>query len=131
MLDDRVTNSQIQTLTCPRRHYLMYELGLRRDGDRRALNIGTAIHEGIHHRNLLRMEDVANAEADCRGIEYGVEKFMEFAPAADTPAYADYRRDLQVVWALLTGYFWRYSEWDAGIEIVDSERQFAVHSKKG
>ena len=125
-MEDRVTNSQIQTLSCPRRHYLQYGIGLRKTGDRRALDMGTAFHEGIHHRNLLRMDDVPNTEADAAGVAHGVGKFAEDVPPPDSEAYTDYRRDIQVVWALLTGYFWRYSERDRDIRIIDSEREFAV-----
>lgn len=46
---DIITNSRVQTLICPQKHYLKYELGLERvdDEEREVIYFGNLAHEGL------------------------------------------------------------------------------------
>lgn len=120
-LDRRLTHSQIQTYRgCPRKHQLAYVLGLRRDEEHEALRIGSAIHKALELSDELggfTMEVVDRATALYNDlINNSTEEWG--------PDY--YRREREVVYRLLCGYYWRWKEMDQQIEVVANEQVFEM-----
>lgn len=56
---DIITNSRVQTLICPQKHYLKYEVGLERvdDEEREVIYFGNLMHEGLERYYLALKEE--------------------------------------------------------------------------
>lgn len=94
----RLTNSQIGTYrTCQRREYYSYRLGVRPDGQSKALRFGTMIHHGI--------------ELACKGMspDDAVKSVSDYYEGIQWSGVGN-PRDIEIehmqVAALLNGYFW-------------------------
>lgn len=123
---DILTHSRRQTFkTCQRRHFIKYELGIRRrEQTSEALRIGSAFHNGLDARRRGKSADEAVAVAMMAYQEY--------------PSWCT-TRELEREWfveavqvkSLLEGY-WNY--WDGDgipadvkvVEVIESEQQFRL-----
>lgn len=118
----RLTNSQIGTFrTCQRREYYSYRLGVRPDGQSRALRFGTMMHYGIElAAKGMSADDACRAVSDYyNGIMYS---------GVGNPRDIEIEH-MQVV-ALLNGYFkyWGGPQMDY-ISVscnIATERQFEL-----
>lgn len=101
-----LTNSRIQAYaSCPRRHYLRYELGISPQVDARVLRFGTCVHKALD--NVRRGMDEGMA------LEDAISYFI-------TEDFADHEQ----VRALVEGYWrrWRPESWT----VIQSEMIFEV-----
>lgn len=113
-----LTNSRMQTAkTCLRRHYLAYELGIRKTQTSQPLRFGSNFHQGL---DLLAQG--ATIDAVCSVVS---------ANYADVPAWVQSDEDrmewdveCEVCIRLLIGYQWRWSQ--ADVEIVATEQVFNI-----
>lgn len=120
-----LTHSRLSSYrTCPRKHYLAYELGIRKDVDAQPLRIGGAVHLAIDLRSKGSEIDEA-IEAATIGYE------VVPAWAKTDEQVADWLIELVTVETLLRGYF---DYWEKGghppevtpVEIIESEQSFAI-----
>ena len=118
----RLTNSQIGTFrTCQRREYYSYRLGVRPDGQSKALRFGTMMHYGI--------ELVAKG-MDVEGALKAVSDYYDGIQWSGVGNPRDIEIEHMQVVALLNGYFkhWGYikaSELTV-IENIEAEKQFEL-----
>lgn len=105
-----LTHSRIQSFkTCRRRHFLEYELGIRRKLDPKALRMGTAYHAGLE--SLGHGESLAEA---CQAVR---QCYQDDSGAFDAREWSIER---ETVLTLLCGYQWR---WEASpLEFVAVEQ---------
>lgn len=109
-----LTTTRLTTLrTCPRRHYLGFELGLarvRQDAPRR---FGSAYHRGMERRNggVSLVDVVAEARTG-------------YATCPDWADPTDWAVECETLAQLLAGYFWRYENDD--LEVLAAERPFEI-----
>lgn len=109
-----LTNSRLAALrTCPRKHYLRYELGLSRAKSQDALRLGTVYHVGLEARNK-------GADADT-AVALAIAGYATVPTSADPQAWAVER---ETVAALLAGYCWRYSA--DNMQVVQAEQSFTI-----
>ena len=111
---DTLTHSRMSCFkTCQRKHYLSYELGMRRDRDAQPLRMGSAFHEGI---DLLKQgKTLADA---CLMIRQNY---------ADMPTWADideWLTECEIVLRLVSGWEWRWQ--DDEIEVIATEQTFSI-----
>lgn len=122
---DLLTHSRLTAYrTCPRKHQIAYELGIRRDVDAQPLRMGGAVHLAID----LRCKGSEIAEA----IEAAVIGYEVVPNWAETDEQvADWMVERVTVEMLLRGYF---DYWENGthfdnvtvVEILESEQAFQL-----
>jgi len=119
--DTRLTHSQIQTaLTCPRKHYIQYVLGLRPATQAKALRIGSAFHQGLDL--WAKGQDIETAKNDALVMFDGSAKGIQMTDEENF----DYLIDRQILWYLLQGHFWRWETVNTGIKFLASELSFEI-----
>ena len=115
--DHRLTHSRLQCAkTCLRKHYLMYELGLRPDKEAPPLRVGRAFHIGME---LMGQMGVEEAIASMEAVYYTAS----LAQGADAESLAIER---QMVFCLLRNHLWRWGPMDAEIQVIASEQVFGI-----
>lgn len=114
-MDRRLTNSQMSCAkTCLRKHQLTYVLGIRRDNDAAPLRMGSAFHLGLDLKSKGKTAD--------ESIIGAVAIYDAKAPGSMADDwYTDWLVEREIVARLLSGYFWRWSEMDAQMEVIASE----------
>lgn len=97
--------------TCRRKHYYLYELGMRTENDARALRMGTNWHRALECLKLLQGLDAA--------IESVRDAYAELPDAYDP---VDWSYECETLERLLCAYVWR---WDGdGITYRANEHAF-------
>jgi hypothetical protein len=120
-LDHRITNSQRScAMTCLRKHFLSYVLGIRRDEDAKPLRMGSAYHLGLEAHGRGQGADPSVLAAVAAYDTRAPETF------ANDEHAADWLVEREVVARLLTGYFWRWSEMDAQMQVLACEVPFEI-----
>lgn len=121
VLSNRLTYSRATCFkTCPRKHYLQYELGIRRKRSSKPLRMGSAVHDAV--------------DARARGMDEDSAILLGIAPYAEIPAWAaedetklhEWLVERETVARLLRGYFWYWGGASGGgafygMEIIQSE----------
>jgi hypothetical protein len=121
LTDTRLTHSQIQTaMTCPRKHYIQYVLGLRPATEAKALRIGSAFHQGLDL--WAKGSDVEEAKRSA--LAMFDESATRISMTEDD--HFDYLVDRQILWYLLHGHFWRWQEENITIKHLASELSFEI-----
>ncbi len=110
----RITHSRIACAgECLKKHFWRYELCLKPYRESQPLRMGSAVHYGLE---LIGQVDTQTA------ISRAVADYDAWPPDyIDPEAWAVERH---TVASLLSGYAWRWSEVDAGIETVATETDF-------
>lgn len=86
--------------TCRKRHFFLYEQGIRRDVDAKALRMGSAFHDGL--------EDLGNA----RGIDAACETVGErYAQCPEAIEADEWALERETVTRLVCGYAWRWQDY--------------------
>ena len=114
--DKRLTYSEMSTVDkCLRKAFLCYQLGLRPKRDAKPLRIGSTIHKALDYYKRGSTPDEAT-------------KRIMFEYSETMPLYEEYMYDWEIeratISAMLTGYFWRWSEMDKDMKIIVSEQTF-------
>lgn len=112
-----LTHSRMTAMkTCARKHYLAYELGIRRDTDSQPLRMGSAVHVGV---------DVFYAS----GLQAAVDAIRQ--NYATLPGYirdekdvTDWLVECETCVRLVCGYAWRWSE--SQTPVISSEQHFLI-----
>lgn len=112
----RLTHSRMQSWkTCPKKHMLSYEVGLRRVESTRALRFGTVFHEGLD-----RLASGENVEAVVGRI---VQQYLDNEPPQYMSTH-NWHTECETACALLRGYAWCWQ--NDGNQIVATEEGFNV-----
>lgn len=109
-----LTHSRMSSLrTCPRKHYLAYELGVRRDQDAAPLRMGQAVHVGLDRRAVGApvAEAILSATAG-----------YDIVPSWTTPE--EWELEREIVARLIAGYYWHYD--NETFENITSEIAFEL-----
>lgn len=108
-----LTHSRMQAFrSCRKKHYWMYETGLRRETDAKALRMGSAGHDAL---------DALKNGAE---LAIALEKVRDaYAYLPDGYDQADWDVERETVECLVTGYEWR---WGKRLEVVASEQEFLL-----
>jgi len=109
-----LTNSRMSCArTCRRKHYLMYEVGLRRIRSADALRFGSGFHLGL---------DVKGKGAtDEEAIEKATAGY-DICPQWANPD--DWELERVILATMLAGHFWRYSQ--DNLQFIATEQQFRM-----
>ena len=111
---DLPTYSRMQSRrTCPKKHWIEYELGIRREASEAPLRIGSAIHEALDVHAAMGDTNKACAEI--------------YNAYSNVPAWSseyDWRVEEQTCLALFMGYVWRWS--NSGYEVIATEQEFKI-----
>ena len=119
MIDKRLTHSQMQCAkTCLRKHQLAYVFGIRREVESIPMRIGSAFHFGLNLK--------ANGESANSAVLGTMVQFDSTKPITDDDRLYHWMIDREIIARLLSAYFWRWAEADAGIKIIGSEVAFNV-----
>lgn len=103
-------------MTCLRKHFYQYELGVRPVEDGAALRFGSAIHEGLDH--YARYGDQETA------VQKALKLFDEGAVGLSEEKLDKYLIQREQISRLLYGYWWC---WEAdGIKTIESEIAFQI-----
>jgi len=113
--DTRLTHSQIQTtMTCPRKGYLAYALGLRREVDAKPLRIGRAVHEALELAGKGMFESDAILQAVAPDTAFG-----------DGDSFSR-EIERQTAMRMLATYFWYWRAKTAELGILETEHVFEI-----
>lgn len=117
--DSRLTVSRLRTAqTCLKKHYWLYILGLRPDREAPPLRIGRVFHRGL---------ELAAQIGEADGILLALADYDAGPPAEADEAQAHaWWVERETVGRLLTGHVWRWTEQDAGMEVVATEEAFDI-----
>jgi hypothetical protein len=117
-----LTHSRLSTYrTCPRKHYIAYELGIRREVDAQPLRMGGAVHLGLELRAKGERIDDAIMHA-----VIGYEVVPGWAKTEEQ--IADWLVERVTVQELLRGYF-RY--WEEGQHAPEITPDVIIESESG
>jgi len=105
-------------MTCLRKHFLSYVVGLRRIVDEKPLRMGKVFHIGLD----LRAKGLSSEKAVTEALKFYDTGFDNVAEES----LPDWLLEREIVGRLLSGYFWRWSEPDHQIKILESERFFEM-----
>lgn len=109
-----ITVSRLKCLqACPRKHYYAYEVGLRSEGEQRALRFGR-----IYHVALDTYARERNFEQACEAI------YSNYDHKPDYIESFDWSVERETVLRLFAGYVWLYE--NDGIEVIESEKVFQL-----
>lgn len=109
-----LTHSRINAFkTCRRQHEYLYEIGLRRVEDGKALRIGSAVHAGIE-----ALGTDGNIDTACAAIR---EYYREMPEAFDSYQWAI---ECETVLRLVCGYQWRWA--NAPLTMIAVEFAFEI-----
>lgn len=116
-----LTHSRMQCRkTCPKKHHLAYELGIRREYDHEPFRVGTAVHEALdaHARHMLEMTGHATP------LEAGLVAIAKLYDREQPPFLSRREWDAErtICECLFTGYVWRWQE--DGTEVLATEQVF-------
>lgn len=100
---------------CRKRHWFAYELGIRRVTDGKALRMGTAYHVGLE---TMAVSGELQSSLDAASERYRL--------APDEFDQWEWDIEETTVRALLSGYFWRWSE---SLEYLATEQVFNLRIK--
>lgn len=117
-LSNKLTHSRMSAAkTCLKKHYFLYELGIRRDTDARPLRMGSAFHLGLDLWFKGVQQDAA--------IYRATESYAVLPAWCNTDELVnDWLIEREKVARLLSGYFWRWG--DAKLEVIASELPFEL-----
>lgn len=112
---------------CPRKHRNRYELGIRPIGDAKPLRIGRAVHRGIETYEKTPAHHLIAREEECRNlaIQEATKDYEVLPDWCNTDEkMTAWMVERETVAALLSGYFWYWSEWK--LEIIQTEFPFEL-----
>lgn len=117
-----LTNSRMQCWkTCPKKHHVLYDLGIRKIVSAQPLRMGSAVHEALDAHAQAKMNGLDDAE--CMNVGRGAIDDEYF----NVPEWADEREwhgEREICRALFIGYVWRWSQ--DPIEYVATEQSFEL-----
>lgn len=115
-----LTHSRMQSQkTCPRMHYFLYEVGIRRDRESKPLRLGAAVHLGID----LVAKGYSPDEAILAAVA-GYEVLPTWAANNDEAAF-EWMIERETVARLLAAYFWYWTgERQQVAQFIHSEQSF-------
>jgi len=117
--DRRLTHSRLACArTCLRKHYLLYELGLRPDAEAPPLRIGRVFHRGLE---LMA----------ARGHDEAILEAVAVYDAGPPPGATEEEThawwvERETVACLLAAHAWRWAAMDAEMEIIACEQVFEL-----
>ena len=123
-----ITNSRMQSASCPRREHLSYGIGIRKEKDALPLRIGDAFHLGLDMYKQYQIDNEQKVPPTewCNEIILAVyAEFDKTMPTEDDYAY-QHSIDRITVGTMLSAYFWRWSEIDAHNEVIATESVFQM-----
>ncbi|HPP02273.1 MAG TPA: PD-(D/E)XK nuclease family protein [bacterium] len=116
-MDHRITYSQIRTAnTCMYKHYLAYDLGIRRTSNPQAIRIGTVFHKYLDY--------AAQGDAEC--VTKAMSDYMAIMPRSGTPEFREWDYERMVAYQMIAGYRWRWQSDAHEIRIIASEIPFEI-----
>lgn len=120
------TNSQIESMCCPRRHHYAYNLRLRRDVVTRPMRTGTVFHIGLDARSkhMLACKDLKSADEVGRNAI--LDAMRENTVASDREFESERMLDQLVLLAMWEGYCARWHDYDSKCAFGQSEYTFSV-----
>lgn len=117
VLSNKLTNSRMSSfLTCPRKHQIGYELGIRKDREAAPLRLGSAVHEGL---DVYAQR--GNYEEAMKAATVGYQHLPDWC-CTDDEIHAWFVEREKVV-QLLRHYWW---QWEHDYEVLATEQAFEI-----
>ena len=114
--EPRLTKSRISAFfECPRKHYILYELGLRPPTESTALRMGSAFHLGM---------EVADARGEEEAVQRVRREYQREKPRG--VPQQEWSVEMAKVVAMLYGHFWRWRDSHHIEEVVATEEAFEI-----
>ncbi len=115
--NNKITNSRkTAAMTCLRKHYLAYELGVRPVSDAKPLYMGSVFHCGLDAKAKGETVDEAIATA----LKLYDDQYHKVKPDDDY----EWDIDREILARMLSVYFWRWGDYDKQCTVIASEYEF-------